>query len=370
MAEKKEKLNIKALLKNKNYVLFWFATAIAQSASTILEFVLALHVLEITGSAAQFAAILSIVALPRLFLMPFSGLLGDSMSRIKLMSILNLLVTVFLGYFFVLSKHADLSLGVIYVLVIGVEIKAVFYSAPAEAIIPDIVPGSLINEATSLSKVDDGFVWVTTPMIGALLYAHLGTGNSIGIMALMYFVAFLLQLWIKTPYALSIEEQRALEKEENFFSKLTKGARHVYHDVFLSRFLVVLPIFNAFFNATFSVAVAYLFREIYKLSAEIYGLFNSITAGVALLASIIAVPIVKKMKTQTLFPLAAFIIGGSVLLIALFSHMGLSAYISIPLSVILIGIFDCLTVVAAIPLQMSVSVFLGPMCPSKCLAGS
>ena len=46
----------------KEYWKFWIASAVSMAASNILQFVLSLYVLDITGSATIFALMLSIVS--------------------------------------------------------------------------------------------------------------------------------------------------------------------------------------------------------------------------------------------------------------------------------------------------------------------
>ncbi len=360
-----KKLNIRSLLRNRNYVRYWFASAIADAASNILQFVLALYVLDITGSAGQFAVILSIVVVPRLVLMPVSGLAGDRLPRMKLMMALTLINAIFLAIFFLLGQNQSLSIAAVYVLVIGLEITEVFYAGPSSAIIPDIVTPEEINEATSLSKVDDGIVWVTSPMLGALIYANLGVVPAIGVTAIMYLIASILQKTIRTPYALPAPEKK---EKTNFFVEITGGIRYILGDRFLTGFILILPVFNAFFSATFSVAVAYLLREAFELSVEAYGLFNTLTTTVSLFVPFIAVPLVKRVPFKKLYWRHSAIIAITIIIIALFAFLGLNNYIGVITSVIIIGILDAITIIAAIPMQMTCSVFFRTQTPKHLLS--
>ncbi len=46
---------------NKDYWLFWVASSLGMGASYILQYVLSLYVLDLTGSATLFASMLSII---------------------------------------------------------------------------------------------------------------------------------------------------------------------------------------------------------------------------------------------------------------------------------------------------------------------
>ena len=77
----KEKASAKGL--NKDYWLFWFASSLGMGASNILQYVLSLYVLDITGSATLFASMLSIIIFPRILLTPFAGVLADRVKKIR-----------------------------------------------------------------------------------------------------------------------------------------------------------------------------------------------------------------------------------------------------------------------------------------------
>ena len=48
----------------KDYWYFWFASSLGMGASNILQYVLSLYVLDLTGSATLFASMLSIFPMP------------------------------------------------------------------------------------------------------------------------------------------------------------------------------------------------------------------------------------------------------------------------------------------------------------------
>lgn len=74
----------------------------------------------------------------------------------------------------------DLSIVLVYVLVVLLEIIEVFYQAAESAILPEIISKDLLNEAMSLSKLDDGIVYVATPAIGTVMYKLFGVQGGFG----------------------------------------------------------------------------------------------------------------------------------------------------------------------------------------------
>ncbi|MDR3037428.1 MAG: MFS transporter, partial [Coriobacteriales bacterium] len=83
---------MRELLRNRDFMLFWFSSAIASIAGMTLEFVVSLYAFDLTGSAALFGFILSIVIVPRLFLYPVAGVFADRYNRKKLLAVASALV--------------------------------------------------------------------------------------------------------------------------------------------------------------------------------------------------------------------------------------------------------------------------------------
>ncbi len=75
---------------NRNYWLFWFASSLGMGASNILQYVLSLYLLDLTGSATLFASMLSIIVIPRLLLTPIAGVLADRFRKNRMMALILL----------------------------------------------------------------------------------------------------------------------------------------------------------------------------------------------------------------------------------------------------------------------------------------
>ncbi len=119
-----------------------------------------------------------------------------------------------------------------------------------------------------------------------------------------------------------------------------------------------MPLANAFFGATFAVSVAYLLRQTYGVEAWIYSLYCSVTAAVSMIVPLFAVPLVDKYPANRLFFAATLIIAGGIFLIGICAVCGIYHIIPIALSIVLITAFDCITIAAAIPMQMTSSIML------------
>ena len=94
----------------------------------------------------------------------------------------------------------DLSIVLVYVLVVLLEIIEVFYQAAESAILPEIISKDLLNEAMSRSKLDDGMVYVATSAIGTVMYKLFGVQGGLWTTTAFFFLSFLFHFGIRTPH--------------------------------------------------------------------------------------------------------------------------------------------------------------------------
>lgn len=137
-----------------------------------------------------------------------------------------------------------------------------------------------------------------------------------------------------------------------------EGVRCIRRDAFLRGFIKVMPLANAFFGATFSVSVAYLLRQTYAVDTWIYSLYCSVTAATSMIVPLFAVPLVKRYPANRLFFAATLVIAAGILLIGVCAVCGIYRILPVAVSVVLITALDCVTIAAAIPMQMTSSILL------------
>lgn len=339
----------------KDYWRFWLASSLSMGASDILQYVLSLYVLDLTGSATLFASMLSIIIFPRILLTPMAGVMADRVKKIRLMSLIVLGESAVLGVFCVLGSVTAIDVPLICLLVVILETGEVFYGGCEEAILPELVPGERLADAISISKVDDGIVRVVSPMVAALIYDHLSIAAAFGAIALLNFLSFVLQVLIHPKFEAVHTES---EQKPSIWSDFMDGVGCIRQKPFLRGFIKVLPIANAFFGATFSVSVAFLLRQTYAVDTWVYSLYCSITSAVSMVVPLLAVPLVKRHPAKKLFFVSTLAIAAGILMIGICAVCGVYGLMSVMASVVLITVLDCMTIAAAMPMQMTSSIML------------
>ena len=340
---------------NRDYWLFWFASSLGMGASNILQYVLSLYVLDMTGSATLFASMLSIILFPRILLTPLAGVLADRVRKSRMMSVILLGEAVVLGVYCLLGRFVTVWIALVYLLVVVLEVGEIFYGGCEAAILPELVPPEKLKDAISVSKVDDGIVQVAAPLAAALIYDHLSIAAAFGVIAGLNFLSFVLQAMVRPQYDAKYAQGA---QSSSIWNDFKDGIWCIRRNTFLRGFIKVMPLSNTFFGATFSVSVAYLLRQTYTVDAWVYSAYCSVTAAVSMVVPLLAVPLVRKHPANKLFFAATLTIAAGIFLIGICAVCGVYHILSIAASVVLITILDCVTIAAAIPMQMTSSVML------------
>ncbi len=350
--------SFKKLQKNSSYVCYWFATAFSMGASNVLQFALALYVLEMTGSSGVYASILSIIVIPRILLTPIAGVIGDRRRKIELIKSLNFITVIIMAIFSIYSYYMrDFQLLMVYLLVIILEIIEVFYQAAESSILPEIIDKELLGEAATLAKIDDGIVYITTPLLGALLYKNFGITGSFIAVACLLAVATFLNIFIKTPNASPLVKHESSNVKQ-YWVEFKEGIEELKKDKFIKNFVFISPVINLSFSAVFNVVITFLLLEIYGTSEYIYGLYRAITASMVLIVPLLVLPIVKKCKTEVLLKNSSLIISICIFLIAVASYIGINGNEKVQvITIFVIAFLDCITIASVMPLHLSISVF-------------
>jgi MFS family permease len=283
------------LLKNKNYTLLIVGNLVSLLGSNIQQFVLSLYVLAITGSATLFASMLAISILPRILLSPVAGVFGDWFDKKKsivILDIINGLVLFgFAGIFFI---NQSLSIGLIYLLVVILEITEIFFHSSMSAVIPSIIDKDNLLEANSLRSMIISLGQLMAPILGALIYGTFGLFLAIIINATSFLLSAFSEMFIKIP------KIKAKETKKNFAAlkeDFTAGLKIIKDNKSIRTIIAIATIINFSIAPLFSVGLIFIIREVLMASDMQFGIFQSV-----LTASMIAAPILltKKIKKERL----------------------------------------------------------------------
>ena len=310
-AMKKEKLF------TRNFTLLILGQVSSLTGNYTLKFALSMYVLEQTGSASIFAGMLSAALLPTVLLSPFGGILADRANRKHIMVALDAL-----SGLSVLAAGLLLPLGrelwVIGALLVLLSVLAAFESPTVQACVPQMVsPQNLVQGNAVVSQVS-AVTSLVTPFLGSLFYTAFGIGPVFAAAVVCFWLTALLECMIhleyqKPPRTAGIG---AIVRED-----LAVSAHFLrWEQPDILKLLLLAALAGMFVSGTAVVGFPYLVRTVLGLSATYYGAAESAMGAAAILGSLCAGLLGKKLRVRDLsaiflsFGLSLFPIGFSFLL--------------------------------------------------------
>lgn len=310
-AMKKEKLF------TRNFTLLILGQVSSLTGNYTLKFALSMYVLEQTGSASIFAGMLSAALLPTVLLSPFGGILADRANRKHIMVALDAL-----SGLSVLAAGLLLPLGrelwVIGALLVLLSVLAAFESPTVQACVPQMVsPQNLVQGNAVVSQVS-AVTSLVTPFLGSLFYTAFGIGPVFAAAVACFWLTALLECMIhleyqKPPRTAGIG---AIVREDLAVS--AHFLRREQPDIL--KLLLLAALAGMFVSGTAVVGFPYLVRMVLGLSATYYGAAESAMGAAAILGSLCAGLLGKKLRVRDMaaiflsFGLSLFPIGLSFLL--------------------------------------------------------
>lgn len=310
-AMKKEKLF------TRNFTLLILGQVSSLTGNYTLKFALSMYVLEQTGSAYIFAGMLSAALLPTVLLSPFGGILADRANRKHIMVALDAL-----SGLSVLAAGLLLPLGrelwVIGALLVLLSVLAAFESPTVQACVPQMVsPQNLVQGNAVVSQVS-AVTSLVTPFLGSLFYTAFGIGPVFAAAVVCFWLTALLECMIhleyqKPPRTAGIG---AIVREDLAVS--AHFLRREQPDIL--KLLLLAALAGMFVSGTAVVGFPYLVRTVLGLSATYYGAAESAMGAAAILGSLCAGLLGKKLRVRDMaaiflsFGLSLFPIGLSFLL--------------------------------------------------------
>ena len=310
-AMKKEKLF------TRNFTLLILGQVSSLTGNYTLKFALSMYVLEQTGSASIFAGMLSAALLPTVLLSPFGGILADRANRKHIMVALDAL-----SGLSVLAAGLLLPLGrelwVIGALLVLLSVLAAFESPTVQACVPQMVsPQNLVQGNAMVSQVS-AVTSLVTPFLGSLFYTAFGIGPVFAAAVVCFWLTALLECMIRLEYQKPPRTAGigAIVREDLAVS--AHFLRREQPDIL--KLLLLAALAGMFVSGTAVVGFPYLVRTVLGLSATYYGAAESAMGAAAILGSLCAGLLGKKLRVRDLsaiflsFGLSLFPIGLSFLL--------------------------------------------------------
>ena len=284
-------------LFTKDFTLLILGQLTSLFGNFILKLALSMYVLEVTGSAAIFAGILSAATIPTILLSPLGGILADRADRRNIMVALDALtgVSVLCAALFLSESNA---IAVISTLLIILSILGAFETPTVQACIPTMLEGENIMKGNAVVNQVASLSYLIAPMLGGVLYATFGLKPVMYASVCCFFFTALFECFIKLSYQRTLNKGGVIQiVKQDFLSSMQYISKE---QTSISKMLFLTAFSRFFVMGITIVGLPYIVRTILGLNAQYYGAAESALAIATILGSIAAGLLTEKLKIHKL----------------------------------------------------------------------
>lgn len=256
-------------LYEKNFNILVLGQVISLFGSSIQRFALSLYLLDLTGSAAIFSAILALSMIPVVLISPIAGMLADRGNKKRLMIWLDSLsALLLLVYGWVVFNGQDCVLIIATIMLLLSTISTI-YQPVVNTCVPIIVSRDHLVRANAMIQQVASLSQFLGPILAGVLYGLFGMTGVVVINLVSFLFSAILELFLEIPHQ---QREEQLSFKEAFIADMKESYHYLrYENLIVFRMLLFSGFYNLFLVPVFSVATPYLIKVKFALSSEVYG---------------------------------------------------------------------------------------------------
>ncbi|MCE2457118.1 MAG: MFS transporter [Dehalococcoidia bacterium] len=267
-------------LRHRNFRLYWLS-GIGQSAALGMQFlILGWLALELTDSAAQLGIVIAIYGVPNLAMLTVGGIFADRVDRRWLLFVSRILVMALILLVATLAALQLITIWHIYgiALVLG-TVQGL--NMPAQmAIVPDLVDGEDILNATSLNMAVFNTGRIMAPALAGLIIEYAGMGYALFLNAACYGVSCVFLVMLRD---LGSSRQAG---STNVMRDLGDGIRFAANSP-IAFTMIGLSFVFGFFGASYVQVLPAFGREVLNMNADGAGFLLTVTGVGSLVGNLV-----------------------------------------------------------------------------------
>ncbi|PEM32970.1 MFS transporter [Bacillus wiedmannii] len=278
----------------RNICLYSIAKTVSIFGTAMYSFALGLYVLQITGSALNFAITLILGTIPMIVMNPFAGVIADKVDKKKLVVCMDLLSGCLLIAVYIVSSHYGLNLFIIYTTTFLMTVFTTFFGIGLEAAKPNIVTKERLMSINSISKIIDSVSLILGPMLGGIVFSVFDIKTFIIINGISFILSGIALLFIHFKlFECNINEENA-KRRVNFIKDIKEGVSYLLEKESLKNTFHILISFNFFLGFAVTVPLPYIINTVLNLGSKQFGIIQ----GTFPVGMIIGAIVVKKITDR------------------------------------------------------------------------
>lgn len=255
-------------LFSRPFCLMLLGQVVSLLGNAILRFSLSLYVLDLSGSASLFGAVLAASMLPTILLSPLGGVLADRLPRQKIMYTLDFLTAIAVWNFGLFGQTGSTVPPA--ALLFALSAIQACYQPSVLSAVPLLVPQAELTRANGLVTQVSALSSLLGPVAGGLLYGFWGLDAICCVSAGCLLASGVMELFLRIPFL----PPAPGKNRPSPLSDLREAA------VFLARsgllpLLMVVAGMNLFLSSLYLVGLPYFIKVTLNLSSQLYSLVEA-----------------------------------------------------------------------------------------------
>ncbi|RLL47748.1 MFS transporter [Oceanobacillus piezotolerans] len=275
------------ILKRATYHLWTFAISkfISNFGAQVYAFTVSFYILQLTGSATNFAVNLLCNVVPRIIVSPFAGYMADRFDRKKIVILSHMITALSIIALICMVLVFGLSLSILYSATAIFSITSTFSGLAFTSSITGLIDQHRIQKATAINQMVISIAAIASPAIGGILYGFV----ILPVLLLMYLTAVIIALILEstmnfTLFSTANSEANA-SPQESLWKNMIEGWNYVKGRPLIMAIISIALIVN-FLVGAFQVGYSYVMIENLNMPAEKFGIVESFFAiGMLLMAA-------------------------------------------------------------------------------------
>ncbi|WP_020618353.1 MFS transporter [Paenibacillus daejeonensis] len=277
-----------------HFILLVIGQVVSILGTALMRFVLSLYVLDLTGRADVFAALLALSHLP-LLLSPVGGALADRMDRRRLMILLDLTGSVIVLSLLLAMAAGEPPVALIGGLMMLLAVVSAIYSPTVLASIPQLVPQDRLEQANGMVSSVQALSAVAAPLAGGILYSLVGAPVLAGASAVALLLSGMLLLFIRIPRVRSGGPVPTVGQD------LKDGFAYVTRQGLIRKAVLLAALLNFILTPFFLVGAPYILRVVMESSDTRYGLGVGLIQAAVIVGALSVGKLAKRFAVPLLY---------------------------------------------------------------------
>ena len=259
-----------ARLFSPGFVAIMVAQVFSLLGMEILQFVIPLHLLNLTGSGTLYGAVVALGNVPYLLLAPIGGVVADRTRKRAVMAACDLaLAAALLGYL-ALSGSTQLVPLTAAVLMVAFAAQAI-YQPCVQSSVPRVVAPERLEQAVAVTNQVSMLTGIGGPVLGGLVFGFFGLAPIVVVSAACFVAAGVLVLAFEPP-------ERTAGPLATVRNDLAEALRFLRSRPVMWRIIIAATLVNLFGSSFFNVGSSYIVTETLGLSNQLLGVLQGTLA--------------------------------------------------------------------------------------------